>query len=93
MLQAIRHQRRVKRDATRVPGFIASSFSFESPFVFILVSLWESEEALDQFGTLARTSHPAAVQWAFGRASQRWSAIAVPCRVSRSSDQWLPGHK
>jgi hypothetical protein len=53
--------RKARREATRIDGYVAAAFLFESPRVFFSLSLWKDGQAIETFNRLQ--THILAARW------------------------------
>lgn len=88
LVVAWKQYREIERVARRIPGFRHSAFLLQGPRTFAMVSLWDSQLAIDQFETAAASLHPIAVRWTRLRAREMWSASTSSVNVSPSADTW-----
>ena len=84
--------RRMQRDlaaAHESHGLLRHAFLMESPTVFVTLSIWESQEALDRFANVS--SHVAAVRGAKGVCRDIWSAYWRLDAMSAYATAWSGG--
>lgn len=71
--------RKVRADASRLPGLVTTSFLVESPRVCFTLSLWTSDQAIREFNTLV--THVQAARWSMQHVYSTQSRRAELCSL------------